>query len=245
MSRWSPSLSLLALACARTEPGTADELPACHPVTIDAAVCDPAVATFTLASNNPWYPLEVGQITELEGVGTGDEEGIVKRVVRTVLPDLRTILGTETHILRHETYWDGVIHEVAMNFYVETTDGNVCYFGEDVEFYDTSGVFQNTQGTWKAGENDALPGVIMPANPQVGDAYYQEMSPGIALDQGRIAQEGLVTELDGASYPTLQIMDTNPIDDETPCAAEEKRYAAGIGEVMDVELTVVAFTPAL
>ena len=69
------------------------------------------------------------------------------------------------HVLEHRTYHEGVIHEIAYNFYVETTDGTVCYFGEDVEFYDASGDFANTDGTWRAGESGSLPGVIMPASP--------------------------------------------------------------------------------
>lgn len=223
---------------------TGDEpLPQCHAVNVDVASCDPAVATFSLDSTNPWYPLVPGAIVELAGEGEGDEAGIAVTVRREVLSETRTILGVQTHVLRHETRFDGVLHEVALNFYVEATDGTVCYFGEDVEFYDDMGTFENTDGTWRAGEDGALPGVIMPAMPAVGDAYYQENAPGIALDQGRITADDLTTEIDGQSYPTIQIVDTNPIDDEEPCEDEEKRYAMGIGEVKDTVLEVVSFTP--
>lgn len=231
-----------------SESGSADsstgggELASCHPVNVDVALCDPSIATFSLTSTNPWYPLAVGSVVELAGAGEGDEAGIAVTVVRTVLDETNTIMGVETHVLRHETYFDGVIHEIALNYYVEATDGTVCYFGEDVEFYDDMGVFENTDGTWKAGEDGALPGVIMPAVPAVDDAYYQEYAPGIALDQGRITADDLTTEIGGQIYDTIQIIDTNPIDDETPCEDEEKRYAWGIGEVKDTVLEVVAFT---
>ena len=227
-----------------TETDTGDgALPECHPTTVDVALCDPSVATFSLASTNPWYPLTPGLVVNLEGEGEGDEAGIHMTVVRTVLEETETVMGLETHILRHETYYDGVIHEIANNVYVEATDGTVGYFGEDVEFYDEGGVFENTDGTWKAGEDGALPGVIMPANPEVGDAYYQENAPGFALDQGRITAVDLTTEIGGQVYDTLQIMDTNPIDDEEACVEEEKRYAFGIGEVRDTVLELVSFTP--
>jgi hypothetical protein len=226
-----------------TDTGTSAALPECHPTTVDVALCDPSQATFSLASTNPWYPLVVGSVVELEGEGEGDEAGIHITVSRTVLAETETILGVEAHILRHETYFDGVIHETANNFYVEATDGTVCYFGEDVEFYDDNGVFLDTHGTWKAGEDGALPGVIMPAEPQVGDAYYQENAPGIALDQGRIAADGLFTTVNGVDVDTIQIIDTNPIDDEAPCTPEEKRYAFGVGEVQDTVLTILSFTP--
>jgi hypothetical protein len=226
-----------------TESESGGELAACFPVNADVSLCDPSVAAFSLASTNPWYPLVVGSIVELEGDGEGDEAGIHMRVVRTVLDETETIMGVETHILRHETYHDDVIHEIALNYYVEATDGTVCYFGEDVEFYDDMGVFENTDGTWKAGEDGALPGIIMLAEPAVDDAYYQEFAPGIALDQGRVAATDLTTSLGDQSYATIQVLDTNPIDDETPCEDEEKRYAMGIGEVKDTVLEIVSFTP--
>lgn len=219
------------------------ELPECHPTTLDVALCDPEKAEFSLKSTNPYYPLIVGSVVELAGEGEGDEAGIQVTVTREVLEETRTILGVQTHILRHETRFDGVLHEIALNFYVEATDGTVCYFGEDVEFYDEMGEFENTDGTWKAGKDGALPGVIMPAMPKVGDAYYQEFAPGIALDMGRVNRDDLTTTIDGKEYETIQIMDTNPIDDEEACELEEKRYAYGVGEVKDTVLEVVKFKP--
>lgn len=223
-------------------PTTTGDWPSCHDVNVPTSRCDPAQATFTLGSTNPWYPLVPGSFVALEGEGEGDEAGITLTVERRVLTETRTILGVEVHVLEHQTFFDGVIHEIANNFYVEATDGTVCYFGEDVEFYDEDGQFENTDGTWRAGEDGALPGVIMPADPQVGDGYYQEAAPGIALDQGRVDELDLVTTIDGVEYDTIRINDTNPIDDEEPCTVEEKRYALGIGEVKDTVLEVVSVT---
>ncbi|MCB9764472.1 MAG: hypothetical protein H6739_32155 [Alphaproteobacteria bacterium] len=228
---------LLLLAC--TGGSTPDDLPTCHDaVTVDVSLCDPDTASFTLGSTNPWYPLVVGSRVELEG----EEDGIAMRVERTVLEETRAVLGVEVHVLEHKTFHDGEIHEVAYNFYVEADDGTVCYFGEDVEFYE-GGALANTDGTWRAGEGDGRPGVIMPADPQVGDVYYQEMAPGQALDMGEITDTALTLDFGDASYDLIQVMDTNPIDDEEPCAPEEKRYARGIGEVRDVALDIVAFEP--
>ncbi len=246
-----PTLIGLLSLCACSGPGKTDSgaanaqpLPECHPVTVDVSACDPSVASFSLASTNPWYPLIPGSVVELAGAGEGEEAGIDVTVVRTVLEETRTVMGVEVHILRHETRFDGIMHEVASNFYVEATDGTVCYFGEDVEFYDAAGEFANTDGTWRAGEDGALPGIIMPADVTVGDAYYQENAPGIALDQGRVVETGLVTMVNGVEVETIKVIDTNPIDDEEACAEEEKRYARGVGEVKDTVLEFVSFTPA-
>ncbi len=56
------------------------------------------------------------------------------------------------------------LYEVARDFYAVAADGTVCYFGEDVDFYE-NGVVANHDGTWRAGVDDALPGIIMPGTP--------------------------------------------------------------------------------
>lgn len=221
--------------------GSGDDFAApCHPVTLDASVCDHETGSFTLDSTNPWYPLDVGLTVILEG----EEDGELARVERTVLAETRTVAGVETHVLEHKEYIDGEIYEIAYNFYVEATDGTVCYFGEDVEFYE-GGELANTDGTWRVGEDGAKPGIIMPADPQVGAVYYQELAPGSAEDMGRISGKGESMTVGGQDFDdVLTIMDSNPIDDEDVCVEERKLYVAGIGEISDAHLELVAYTPA-
>jgi len=64
---------------------------------------------------------------------------------------------------------------VALDWYAQDDAGNVCYFGEDVFNYE-DGVVADTEGTWIAGE-DGPPGMIMPADSQVGQAYRPENIP--------------------------------------------------------------------
>jgi len=209
----------------------------CFDTTVDATLCDPAVATFTLASTNRYYPLHVGLRTVLEG----EEDGALVRVERTVLEETETVAGVETHVLEHKNFIDGQIHEIARNFYVEATDGTVCYFGEDVDFYE-DGVLVNTAGAWKAGVNGAKPGVIMPASPSVGDAYFQERAPGIAIDMGRVSATGVSRTIGGVTYNDLVVIqDSNPLEG---CGEEEKVYAPGIGEVADTFLELISVTGA-
>ena len=213
----------------------------CFETTLDAALCDPASATFSLASTNPYYPLVVGSEVILEGT----EDGELIRVERRVLAETQVVAGVETHVLEAIEYVDGVVYEVARNYYVEASDGTVCYFGEDVDFYE-NGVVVNNDGSWLAGENGAKPGIIMPASPKVGDAYYQEVAPGIAEDMGRVGAVGLTDTFAGMSYDgVLQILDSNPIDDEDPCTDEEKLYIPGIGEAADTAKRMVSFTPGM
>lgn len=208
----------------------------CFEPTLSVDLCDPATAEFSLDSTNPYYPLIVGSRVVLEG----DDEGEAIRIEREVLADTQVVAGVETHVLEHREYVDGEIYEVARNFYVEATDGTVCYFGEEVDFYE-GGAVANHDGSWQAGQDGARPGIIMPATPAAGQAYFQEDAPGEAIDQGRV--EGYSNmSINGTDYDdVLTVMDINPLDgcDEP----EPKLYVAGIGEVADVEIMLVEHTP--
>ena len=47
--------------------------------------------------------------------------------------------------------------------------GNVWYFGESAVEYDPDGLITGLGGSWMAGVDGAKPGIIMKANPQIGD----------------------------------------------------------------------------
>lgn len=209
----------------------------CYPPTVQAVRCDPGMATFSLASTNPYYPLRVGSVTILEGI----EDGKTIRVERRVLPDTEVVMGVTTHVLEARELIDGEIYEIARNYYVEASDGTVCYFGEAVEFYE-NGQLANRNGSWRAGESGAKPGIIMPAAPAVGDAYFQENAPSIAIDMGRITDVTSTMTFQGQSFTNVvTVMDSNPLD---TCDDEEtKFYVPGIGESGDTVKLLVSFTP--
>lgn len=223
-------MTLISFTAAPVEP--------CMPITVNASACDPSTATFTLASTNRYYPLATGSVAVLEGTEDGDQI----RMVRTVLPETKVVDGVPTHILEHKRFVNDTIFEIARNYYVETNDGTVCYFGEDVEFYQ-DGVLLNTHGTWLAGYGGAKPGVIMPATPRLGDAYFQEQAPGLAYDMGQVTEVDVTATYGGTVYTdVITVQDTNPL--ASACTTpEQKRYAPGVGEVQDTVLTLVSFTP--
>ena len=226
---------VLVLACAAC--GDAGE--PCYPTTVDVMRCDPATATFSLASTNMYYPLRVGSEAILEGA----EDGELIRIERRVLADTEVVLGVTTHVLEARELVDGALYEVARNFYVEASDGTVCYFGEDVQFFE-NGQVVNMNGSWRAGVGGALPGIIMPASPKVGDAYFQENAPGIAIDMGRITSTTTSVTFMGTSYTNaVTVMDSNPLD---TCDEEEaKFYLPMIGEAGDTVKTLISFTQGM
>ena len=58
----------------------------------------------------------------------------------------------------------GALDERTSDWYAQDAAGNVWYFGEDTKEY-TNGVVSSTAGTWEAGVDGALPGIIMQAQP--------------------------------------------------------------------------------
>ena len=79
----------------------------------------------------------------------------------------------------------------------------------------------------------ALPGIVMPADPQVGDAYRQEFFEGEAEDMAEVLEVGATVEVGlGAYDDVLVTKDWNPLEPEV---IEEKYYAPGVGLVLEVE----------
>lgn len=155
----------------------------------------------------------------------------------------RAIACFERCVLEARELVDGSLYEVARNFYVEASDGSVCYFGEDVEFFE-NGTLVNRNGSWRAGVGTAKPGVIMPAAPAVGDAYFQENAPDIAIDMGRVTKTDGTLTFGGQTYAdVVTVMDSNPLD--TCDEQEAKLYVPGIGEAGDTVKMLVSFTPGM
>lgn len=218
-----------------------DDPKECFTPTVSAAACDPATATFSLETTNPYFPLRPGNVSILEGT----EGGVPVRVERRVLGETETVMGVRTHVLEIRELRDGVLREVARNYYVEAADGTVCHFGEDVDEYENGEVVSD-DGSWRAGVHDAKPGIIMPAAPKVGDVFFQEIAPGVAQHQGRVAAVGGTMTFAGMSYTdVVTIGDADPLDDDAPCAEQTKHYAPGVGEAARGAMTLVSFTPGM
>jgi hypothetical protein len=83
----------------------------------------------------------------------------------------------------------------------------------------------------RRGSNGAQPGIIMPGNPQPGDAYRQEYyPPGEALDQARVLRLGASLTLPyGAFDGVLVTSERSPLGPQT----EQKFYAPGVGEISE------------
>jgi len=204
--------------------------------TLDLALCDPRQHTFTTNITNEFFPLPVGQQWVYFGVEQGDPIGLQI----TVLNQTETFkFGpvTVTTLVVEELEWidanrnsvvdpDEELLEVSRNFYAQTEEGTVCYFGEAVDIYE-NGVIVSHEGAWRADAKRNRPGIFMPANPQVGMTFQQEFAPGVAMDEATIIK---------LAKDTITVRDFNPLDE----SSGTKEYQAGVGLVRDGPLDLVA-----
>jgi hypothetical protein len=192
-------------------------------------------ATFTAESSvsgNLYFPLVPGTLYTYAGqpVENGDTE--LNRIFVTF--DTKEILGVQTRVVRDTAFVDGLLAEDTFDWFAQDTAGNVWYMGEDTTAfeYDDEGdpIGTSKEGSWQAGVDEALPGAIMLANPAVGDNYYQEFAPDVALDQATVISLDETISIGlGTFTDVLQTLETTELE---PDAREFKYYAPGLGLIL-------------
>lgn len=208
---------------------------ACPSTNLSIVVCDPETGPFSLIIDNGFFPLVVGSQSVLEGV---DDEGTEIRIEINVLDETEVIAGVVTRVVEEVEFEDGELVEISRNFFAQSSDGTVCYFGEDVDDFEDGEVVSN-EGAWRAGENGNVPGIIMPANPQVGDVFMQEGAFGLAEDQAEVIALGEAISVPAGTFnDTLTTEDCNPLEDG---AIDEKVYIQGIGLAIDEDAELISF----
>jgi len=203
--------------------------------TLDRAVCA-LTNTFSTTIDNPYFPLTPGKVMTYRGV----EDGAEIVLVITVTSTTELVGGVTTVVVTEEETEDGELIEVSQNYFAQAADGTVCYFGETTDNYE-DGVIVNHDGAWRADEGSNAAGIIMPANPAVGDAYEQEHAPDIARDRAQVVASG-----DAVSVPYGDFTATISTDECTPLEAdsyETKHYASGVGLIVDDVLKLESVTP--
>ena len=157
-------------------------------------------------------------------------------------------MGVACVVVRDLVTSNSALVESTVDWFAQDLQGNVWYFGEDTAEL-ANGKVTSTHGSWEAGVDGALPGVVMLAQPTVGEAYHQEFRKGEAEDVGTVlALDDTATVPYGSFDRVLVTEDTTPLE---PQILEHKFYAPGIGVVMERVLSggqevsrLVSFTPA-
>ena len=176
--------------------------------------------------DNPYLPLIPGTVLSYEGLSDGERE--TERFV--VTSRTKTILGVDTTVVRDSVYVSGELVEDTFDWFAQDRAGNVWYFGEASHDY-KDGKIVSTHGSWEAGVDGAMPGIVMLADPRVGDTYRQEFYAGEAEDQATVVGLDESVEVPyGPFDAVLKTEDRNPLD---PKILENKYYAPGIGVVFE------------
>jgi len=188
-------------------------------------------SAFSTKIDNPYFPLVPGTRFIYEAT---TPDGL-QRTTTEVTPDTKQLMGVNTVAVHDAVSIDGTLREDTIDWYAQDRDGNVWYFGEATKEFDGDKV--NTSGSFEAGVNGAVPGIIMPGHPQVGDQYRQEYAKGIAEDRGDVI--GLTgTETSKLTGPVKDLLVTKDVDLLDPSGpAENKYYARGIGLILTVQVT--------
>ncbi|HKP25768.1 MAG TPA: hypothetical protein VJV39_18010 [Dongiaceae bacterium] len=155
----------------------------------------------------------------------------------------KTINGVKALVSRDTAYVNGVLAEDTLDYFAQDKHGNVWYLGElTYAFqYDDDGNFlgTSTEGTWLAGSDGAKPGYIMPTRETLealGNGYFEEFSPGVAVDQAQLLTFKGTADIDIGSFKgVLETLNTSQLE---PDVREIKNYEPGVGMVVAEERTL-------
>jgi hypothetical protein len=163
-----------------------------------------------------------------------NDEGDVERNDVTVTARRKTIMGIEAVVVHDVVSEDGRVTEDTFDWYAQDADRNVWYLGEDTKEYE-HGKLKTTEGSWEAGVDGALAGIIVPAHPEPGLRYREEYYKGHAEDGAEVLS---VKAHAKAPYGTFdRVLQTRNFSPLEPKLVEEKFYARGIGVVREVTVS--------
>jgi hypothetical protein len=154
----------------------------------------------------------------------------------TVLNETRVVDGVNCRVVEERETEGGQLAEVSKNYFaMDPTTGDVYYFGEGVDIY-KNGKVSGHEGEWLAGVNGARFGLIMPGKPAVGDKYYQENAPGVALDRAEIVSTTERFKVPAGVFQNcLRTRESSAIEP----GIEDKWYAPNVGLIRDEDFVLV------
>ena len=184
-------------------------------------------ADFTTEIDNPYWPMKPGTRWTYREI---DEEGAELKVVVVVTTETKEIAnGITARVVRDVVTEDGELVEDTKDWYAQDSEGNIWYLGEETAEFE-NGKLATRAGSFEAGVDGALPGIIMPGDPQVGMKYRQEYYEGEAEDNGEILSLNEMAEVPFGQFDdVLLTKDTITIE---PDVLEYKLYARGVGPVL-------------
>jgi hypothetical protein len=189
-------------------------------------------ANFSADITNPYWPMRPGTRWTYRTVEADEPPQEIVIVVTTDTKKLAN--GITARVVRDTARSKGQIIEDTLDWYAQDADGNVWYLGEQTAEFE-KGKIVSRAGSWEAGADGAHPGVMLPAQPQVGQKYRQEYKKGEAEDNGEVLATNHLAEVEAGPYKDVLVtMDTSTIE---PDVAEYKFYAPGVGPLLALDIS--------
>jgi hypothetical protein len=188
-------------------------------------------ADFTTQVTNPFWPMKVGDHWVYRETNA---EGEVQRNDVVVTDKKKTVIGIDVLVVHDTVKLGGELTEDTYDWYAQDSKGNLWYFGEDTTEYE-NGKPKTKEGSWEAGVDGALAGIIMPADPRVGLTYREEYYKGHAEDGAQIISVDALAKVPYGRFDHgVQTRNFSGIE---PDVIEEKIYAKGVGVVLEITVS--------
>jgi len=188
-------------------------------------------ADFTTEIDNPYWPMKPGSHWVYRETTA---EGDVQRNDVVVTNETKTIMGIDAVVVHDTVRLGRKLTEDTYDWYAQDSDGNVWYLGEDTTEYE-NGKPKTKEGSWQAGVDGALGGIIVPAHPEPGLTYREEYYEGHAEDSAEVLTLNAHAKVPHGNYDTL--LQTRNFSSIEPDVVEEKFYAPGVGVVLEITVS--------
>ena len=201
-------------------------------------VIDPGNFPAVPKIDNPYFPLIPGKTFVYEGQmsqGFEQDEFVITH-------NTKVIMGVTCVEVHDIVKTNDELTEDTLDWLAQDNAGNVWYFGEHTMEL-VGGLATTLEGSFVAGIDGAKPGIIMEANPAIGDFYRQEFdlrnaedfAEVVSLNETATVPCGMAQGCEGSgTYDhVLKTLETTPLE---PDLHENKFYVLGIGNISTVDV---------
>ena len=181
--------------------------------------------------NNVWWPLTPGMQWTFDGYVVEDGKKESHRLVFTVTDLVKVIDGVRSRVIYDSDFSKGKLVEQEIAYFAQDKTGNVWHLGQYREVMEDK-IFVGGQIWVINNPPGAKAGIMMPANPKLGDPSYSEgfaPPPFYWTDRGRVYQVGQKVKVPAGSYSDVLVIEE--FDEEAPGNFQLKYYAKGVGNI--------------
>jgi hypothetical protein len=231
--RWAPGLALLVLLLGTTACGGGGDNAAgetTNTTATEAAAAGPDPGDCSSDVNHRLVPLSTLSSKVFEGSEKDPDTGqvILTRSEQRTLDESDTFAGYPVTAVEASGFEDGEQVDKTVGYYTQCGDGSVWFVGEKTDEIEDGEVVKSEQ--WEAGQDGAKAGLLMPADPKVGQKFEPERVPGVSETRSKVLAVGVaVTTKAGKFTDCIKTEDFSPLDDVT----EFKWHCPRVGSVRE------------